>query len=353
LNQFLERAGRWFLDSGIQEANGGVARYYRSDAGGNLPVSTEITGYAVSALAFLHQRTGNAEYLDAANRAGHFLTRQAWDAHAHTFPFEIGSDKAYFFDIGIIVRGLLRLWRTTGEPELLERAREGALSLAFDFIGEGEFAPIIALPEKQPLPYEKRWSREPGCFQLKAAMAWHGIAQACGEEHAARMFEMALTQALQTHATFLPGAAIQEAVMDRLHAYSYFLEALLAMPGREDVRRALAQGVAQVGSYLREIAPVFERSDVNAQLLRVRLIAHHLGALELDYAAAAEEAARIAAFQIESVDKRLDGGFWFGCKGAAMLPFANPVSTAFCVQALALWQDHQQGRWNFTLEELI
>ena len=99
---------------------------------------------------------------------------------------------------------------------------------------------------------------------------------------------------------------------------------------------------------------MFERSDVNAQLLRVRLIAHHLGVVSLDEAAAREEASRTASFQaLDAADPRIRGGFWFGRKGAQMLPFSNPVSTAFCLQALALWQDHQAGRWSFELPQLI
>ncbi len=43
LSAFLEHAGCWFLNSGIQEPDGGVARYYRSDAGRNAAVSNEIT----------------------------------------------------------------------------------------------------------------------------------------------------------------------------------------------------------------------------------------------------------------------------------------------------------------------
>ena len=46
---FLDRAGLWLLQSGIQEAGGGVARYYLADKRENRAVSTEITGYAVSA----------------------------------------------------------------------------------------------------------------------------------------------------------------------------------------------------------------------------------------------------------------------------------------------------------------
>src|ERR1700749_1637489 len=95
----VETAGRWFLQSGIQEARGGVARYYRSDLGRNMPVSTEITGYAVSALLFLHQRTGDPAYFDAGMRAARFLTREAWDAKLRTFPFELarGSEPAFAY----------------------------------------------------------------------------------------------------------------------------------------------------------------------------------------------------------------------------------------------------------------
>ena len=347
MTSFLDHAGCWFLHSGIQEPDGGVARFYRSDSATNAAVSTEITGYAASALAYLHSRTGKQEYLDAAVRAARYLTDHAWDAAASTFPFEPGSDRAYFFDIGIIVRGLLAVWRATGEEEFRTRAQEATLSLAFDFLGDGSFHPVISLPDKQPLPEEPRWSRKPGCYQLKSALAWREI----GDPHARQMFDASVAIAVAGHEKFLEDEKDREKVMDRLHAYSYFLEALLFT---EDNREALASGIEHAGRLLREIAPSFERSDVNAQLLRVRLVAHHLGRVPLDENAAREEASHVASFQaLDATDVRLRGGFWFGRKGAQMLPFSNPVSTAFCLQALVLWDDHQSGRWSFELPQLI
>ncbi len=56
------------------------------------------------------------------------------------------------------MRGLL----ATGADEFCQRARDGALSLAFDFIGDGVFHPIIELPDKQPVAYERQWSRSQG-----------------------------------------------------------------------------------------------------------------------------------------------------------------------------------------------
>lgn len=339
---FLDDAGRWFLRSGIRDAHGGVARYYRSDVGQNVPVSTEITGYAVSAFSYLHSLTGDDVYRVAAMESARFLARTAWDEVSHTFPFEIGSRLAYFFDVGIIARGLL----STGAEEFRSRVQDAALSLAFDFLGDGVFHPVIELPDKQPLRYEKQWSRSPGCYQLKSALAWLGV----GDEHAVRMFDAALKAALATHEAFLPGDADPLRVMDRLHPYCYFMEALLYRAQCADV---IKEGIARTGALLREISPKFERSDVCAQLLRVRLCAHHLGTVPLDEAAAAEEASRVAAYQASSDDPRLDGGFWFGRRGGEIAPYMNPVSTAFCMQALALWEQHRTGAWNFGLEQLI
>lgn len=345
----IEDAGCWFLRSGIQTSDGGVARFYRSALARNAAVSTEITGYAASALCYLHSLSDRAGFLDAAVAAARYLMHTAWNADSNTFPFEPASPLAYFFDIGIIVRGLSAVHRATGDQEFLDRARQAALSLAFDFIGDDGFHPVIELPEKQPLPYEPRWSRRPGCYQLKSAMAW----LVAGGDSANRLFDAALARLLPTHQSFLAGEPDREKLMDRLHAYCYFLEALLAVADRAEPRAALESGIDRVSALLREIGPEFERSDVCAQLLRVRLIAHHLNAVALDESAAGEEARRAASYQSASTDPRLRGGFWFGRKRDQMLPFMNPVSTAFCLQALALWDQHRNDAWHFDLDQLI
>ena len=336
-----------------------MARYYRADTGKNAPISSEITGYAASALFHLHPLACDTT-LDAALAAARYLTRQAWCAECATIPFEPGSEFAYFFDIGIIARGLMAAWTTTRDVEFAERARGAALSLTTDFRDHSTaallpaFHPIVTLPQKQPLAYEaQRWSRSPGCYQLKAALAWHDIGVEFEDARWSRMFDAALEAALREHERFLPGLDDPEKVMDRLHAYSYFLEALLSVGDRPECQSALVHGMERVGRLLRQIAPRFERSDVCAQLLRVRLIAHRLHGLPLDREAAAEEARRAASYQASSDDVRIDGGFWFGRKGGELLPFVNPVSTVFCMQALTLWQDHCENTWRFQMRELI
>jgi hypothetical protein len=345
----IQAAGRWFLHSGIQEVSGGVARYYRSDLGQSARVSTEITGYAVNAFLFLHERTGDAAYLDAALRAARFLTHVAWDAKLGTFPFEMadnagGPALAYFFDCGIIVRGLLCAWRVTGDTEFRDTAIAAGRAMLTDFQADQAIHPILALPHKRPLEWEQRWSASPGCYQLKSAMAWQGLFEATGVREFSCGYEAAVQAALENDRAFLAADSDSLRSMDRLHAYAYFLEGLLPVLDRPECAHAFRDGVDRVARRLREIAPVFVRSDVYAQLLRARLVGEAHGVLPLDETAAAHEAEQARGFQIASDDPRVSGGFLFGRKQGAALPFVNPVSTAFCVQALAWWDDRLADR---------
>lgn len=341
----LSRAGAWFLRSGIQETNGGVARYYREDLSRNNPVSTEITGYAVSALVYLHTLKRDQQYLDRAIAAARFLTGAAWDSATRTMPFEVDPPGlTYFFDCGIVIRGLLSCWRATGTGEFLDVAAALGESMAADFAAAEDFHPVLSLPGKLPLEREALcWSRSSGCYQLKAAMAWWDLSEATGNQRFRALYERVLDYSLRTYATFLPGHPDRLKVMDRLHAFLYFLEGLL--PRAEDPRcaAALSDGIRRAAHHLRDIAPRFERSDVYAQLLRIRLYADWTGVMPLDREAARVEAGKLAGFQAASGDPRTDGGFYFGRMGGRWLPYLNPVSTAFALQALALWNQCQEG----------
>jgi hypothetical protein len=348
LSPHLARAGQWFLRSGIQEPNGGVARYYRTDLRSNSPVSTEITGYAVSAFIYLRTLTRDDRWLQAALRAARFLARQAWDAGGRTAPFEIdppGSALAYFFDAGIVVRGLLSAWRATGEEEFLGVAASLGDSMAADFACEdGGWHPVISLPGKSPAPRDAlRWSASPGCYQLKAAMAWWDLAEATGEERFREPYQRALEFSLRSWNAFLPGHPDRLKVMDRLHAFAYFLEGLLPRANEARCAAALSEGIRRTGQLLREIAPRFERADVYAQLLRIRMYADWAGVAPLDREAAQIEADKLAGFQAAASDLRIDGGYYFGRQGGGWLPYVNPVSTAFALQALGMWEHCRTG----------
>lgn len=345
----LEQGAKWLLHSGIQEPSGGVARYHFTDRQQNARISTEITGYFISSALDLHSRLADTRLLDAAHRAGVFLAEKAWNADLAVMPFEwsasdpLPENATYFFDNGIIARALLRLWRVTGDTRFLTCAIGCGESMRRDFVNPSDIHPILSLPSKQPFPRDARWSRQSDCYQTKSALAWYDLAEATGDNSWLTPFDSAIERALTTHAAF-PEAEPGIRVMDRLHAYGYFLEACLSRTSDPAVAAALRDGIARAATLLRRVRPEFERSDVPAQILRVRLWADAAGILALDESAAAEEASWAASHQMYGDAANIDGGFCFGRRSGSPAPFVNPVSTAFCLQAIALWQDRCAGR---------
>ena len=342
----LAPAGQWFLRSGIQNAEGGVARYHRFDSG-NMPVSTEITGYTISTMSWLFRMTGDAEYLAGAERSATFLIEKAWHPEYGLFPFELGFPlpDSYFFDCGILIRGLLALWRINKNQLLLDVATACAYGMRQFRTPDGRSSPVIALPHFEHAPYQKKWSKEPGCFQLKSALAWAEVAQLTSDDVLQGWFEQALDQALANDPAFLPGSDDPSEVMNRLHAYCYYLEALVAAPGHSS---ALIAGIEKASTLLAEISPTFERSDVCAQLMRLSLLTNHDGP-----AATREAAERLATYQFKGGDTAIVGGFGFGRRNGAMLPMVNPVSTAFAMQALAMFELHSAGKFPGSVADLI
>ena len=95
-------------------------------------------------------------------------------ARLRAMPFELDPpDLAYFFDCGIVVRGLLAVWRATGEEEFLEAAASLGESMAADFASRTALHPVLSLPGKSPAQRDSaRWSR---VTRLLPAQSGHGV----------------------------------------------------------------------------------------------------------------------------------------------------------------------------------
>jgi len=338
----LTRAGEWLLTSGIRDPTGRVARYYLSHDLRYAPISTEITGYAASALIYMYKESGDERYISAAKAAAFSLV-QAWDARCHTMPFELGAGSrpySYFFDTGIVVRGLLATWRACGAPELLSTAILCGESMARDFFDGQLFGPILALPKKSLSAYNPlQWSQGPGCYQLKAALGWYELWEIRKDQQTLELYRLMLRSCMANHVDFLPGTKDDQKVVDRLHAYLYFLEGLLPVVADEEYADAVRCGVESVSRYVEQFANQFVRADVLAQLLRMRIYADRYRVLPIDPESAEREASTLRSFESRDKDHRLAGGFWFGKRAGGIAPYINPWVTSFAVQALSMWDN--------------
>lgn len=355
------RAGlAWLAHSGIQSESGGVSRYYAADTGHHREISTEITAYSIQAYLGL-PLPGEPGLLSHALRAGQFLCYDTGNAQLGLFPFEVArsgfppSDRVYFFDCGIIIRALLALWNTTMDPFYLERAEQcGAALMGRMSRVDGSFFPLLDMSSGVPSSGSGTWSIEPDIYQLKVAMAFLVLAEATSSTMFSKLADNLLNWSLRQHEMFLPGPGEPARVADRLHAYCYFLEGLLPfLERRFECAQILHAGINRVEKLILETRRALERSDVMAQLLRLRLLADYIGVVELDQSAASWEADSIPAFQLFTADKQTNGAFSFGRRDGKLTPHANPASTIFCLQALRMWRDYQNGELRTTWKELI
>ena len=324
----LTRAGEWFLHSGIQEPNGGVARYYCADAGCNRAVSTEITGYAASAYVYLHSLTRDPRYLEAALRAARFLSRTAWNAETCAMPFEMDPPAlAYFFDCGIVgsrpAGGLARHRRRgiSGSG----RAGWAAPWRAISCRPKGGH-PVLSLPDKRPLERDPaRWSRASGCYQLKAAMAWWDLWEATGETEFREPYQRVLDDTLRTCEAFLPGHPDRLKVWTGCTPSCTFWRACCRAPRKRVARRPCYNGIRAVERQLRcdrvpnSNAPMSTPSFCASACMPIgRAPCRWISS------AAINEANRLAEFQVSAEDPRMEGGYYFGRRdgdlGAARQP---------------------------------
>jgi len=219
---------------------------------------------------------------------------------------------------------------------------------------DGSFFPLLDLSSGMPTLGSDHWSKQPGAYQLKTAMGFLELSEVTTSGVFSKSADQLLAAAMRQHEMFLPGADQPDQVADRLHAYCYFLEGLLPfLERRFECTLALAGGITRVAALAAETRGALERSDVLAQLLRLRLVADFTGVLELDAGAASWEAESIPAFQLLTDDRKTHGAFSFGRRNRRLTPHANPASTIFCLQALRMWQDYHSGVLKTTWREFI
>ena len=129
LDQALNNSINWLTKSGIQNIqnrknilSGSVNAWYDPVKKKYSFVYSEINGYFMTMMVFLYKRTGEKKFLDKGLKAAKWLISNAQEknggfrclflidknsSHAHK------KDQIYSFDNGVIINGLVNLYKET------------------------------------------------------------------------------------------------------------------------------------------------------------------------------------------------------------------------------------------------
>jgi hypothetical protein len=288
----VERIEDWLLHSGVQlecgPQRGGVAGWLDRDGKPDF-VYLEITGYYLTAMAWLSGAASSPEHVATAERCARLAVR--WIAthvegeavpptrlYLSGHPADWRNDAVFSFDLAMAARGVAATRQLAGRREhrraliglcsRLNRISSGADVMASHELLAGD---VTTMPD--------RWSTRPGAHHLKAAAAILRLPKRVAGD---AMLDMAQ----RTCGHWADSLLADEWPCQELHALLYALEGMLIQRGARDDLAAVAGVFARLmelqkadGSLPEAIGGGTVRSDVLAQVLRVGLLLRDRGYL--------------------------------------------------------------------------
>jgi uncharacterized protein YyaL (SSP411 family) len=228
------------LNSGIQSKDGGFYAWYDLAKKSPSFVYSEITGYAITTLLFLKNIYNDDIYLERARKAASWITDFALlpcgGVRTRLYEDDSSADKLYSFsgenifsfDLGMVLYGMINLYKVTEEKIFLESAIKMA-----DFLldkmqrKDGSFSAIYNVNTQKTHESFDKWSNQSGSFHSKVGLGLVDMFEVTKNKKyiasAGKICEYALTRQ-EKNGRFITNEADRTT---NLHPHCYSIEGLL------------------------------------------------------------------------------------------------------------------------------
>ncbi len=369
-NDAITLAKNWLLRSGIQEdkgpQKGGFNAWFDMDSRKYSYVYSEITGYGITTLLYIKDVFGEnvsdkagcaADWIreKAMHPSGGVRTRQYLNEMDESELYSFESEVIYAFDCGMVLYGLVNLYKECSKEDHLELAKKLA-----DFLlntmrkKDGLFTPIFNAKTGVKENFHVKWSTESGSYHAKLALGLVDMFDVTGDDKYEKAAITLCENALgfqEKSGRFITSKAEGST---HLHPHSYSAEGLLYTGlffGRKDLVEAAARAVRWAldrqtpdggifKKYSGDTFVRFYRTDTLAQILRLGVILYNLGVLEKSYLPRLSLLRNILlSFQHSGGDVQ-KGGFYYGFKLTGERPaHINSWCSMFALQALTMYDE--------------
>jgi hypothetical protein len=380
---------RWSLYSGIRITSGpdkGAVYGWKnlSRTSSNLPsytypfIYSEITGYAVTFFSWVYSELKTEESLEAAKLSADWIMRNM-DLSSSSSLLVAGrvkegsfkdkgnlSNQIYAFDNGMMIIGLLNLYKITKDSTILSAAENMTKSLLKYFFNESSSKVITAAlldTNFETVSYGKgKWSTVPGAYHSKLALALLPLYHITNNNLYKRITESLCNFAItfqKPNGRFITNPGSEDVTF--LHPHLYACEGLIyvgiiqhntehLLSGLKGLAWAVSQIKANGGLPRSTHEQDIEQSDCMAQLLRLLIMSN--SDLLRKLLNENDDAVVILDTAIERLYKRLldfyvsENSDSLGVSTGAMRYQLNLESvcswcTMFSCQALRLWSQRK------------
>jgi hypothetical protein len=377
---------RWLLYSGITIKNGpkrGAVYGWKNLTSQSYPfLYNEISGYAITSYVYIYSESSEAEPLNAAKDSANWLLQNLRELpSSSSFLLPAGSrevdnfdqkgdlsKQVYAFDNGMVIIGLLNLYKITKDQNLLTSAENMAKSLIERFFDGSK---LVAVLDNlyNPITNNKfgidgmKWSTVSGAYHSKLAMCLLELSRLTNSDIYAKVSDSLCKFALkfqQADGRFITNP-YQENIT-YLHPHLYACEGLIYGGAKQGNESYVSAGIKGVIWASKQINPStgglpgntaensVEQSDCMAQLLRLLILCR----------SQIQESMKNSSVVIDNLIERLharlldfyiaNGADRGGMRYHLHLESACSWCTMFTLQALSLWRKRREfqnknNRW--------
>lgn len=298
-NQILQDNENWLLYSDIRIKDGqnrGALFGWKNLNPKSFPfIYSEITGYAVTSFSWIYSYLGNALAMQAARESAEWIQRNMKSDLIVARPPVLGiepndlSDLFYSFDNGMIVIGLVNLYKITNDVSNLVLAEKITQALIGRFF-DGEKLTARLDNSYNPMTKENtngvvKWSTISGAYHAKLSLALLELSRLTNNSTYSKVSNSICDYAVKLQSSegqFItnPGSDIVF-----LHPHLYACEGLIysgIMQSNEEHHRVGLRGILWAieqaelskggGLYSKTARDAVEQSDCTAQLLRLLIL---------------------------------------------------------------------------------
>lgn len=327
-------------------------------------VYSEITGYAISCYSWIYSELGQQRALEAAKEAAEWVMRKmdseyllvAGYRRLDTFT-EKGdlSNQIYLFDNGMVMNGLVNIYRLTGNENFLTSARNMADSLIKYFFKNSTInVALIDRFHKPEKGLKSKWSAAAGPHHSKISLGFLRLSEYDGNPIYKKFSNSVCKHAISLQNSGGSFVTDSNSNIIHMHPHLYACEGLVysgIFLSNEEYFRAGLRGIIWAVHQLNDKGGLTkdnskgstEQSDIISQLLRLVILCQSDLLKFIDRSTLTHTIdnlhERILTFCILSND--VDRG---GIKYQPNLESTCSWCTMFCMQALWLWWKKTNGK---------
>ncbi len=368
INERIELAKNWLLNSGIQNLDGeykGAFNSWFDIDKKNYPYAySKITGYGITALLYLYNFSKEKILLEraklaadwlmnkATHKSGGILCRHFYKESEFMGSFE--NEELFLFDSGIVLNGMTLLHETTKEKKYLEFSKKLADFIISKQKEDGSFYAVYDAKNKKLVDDEEKWSNQSGAFHNKLAIGLLKLYNLTKDEEYKKSAVKICNYSMKFFKDNGRVITFSKTENTSFNLHCYTSEGLY-VAGKYLKNKKYLEYSKRATQYLFSIQKPnggipqffknnnlveFERSDILAQSLR-------LGALNSINKEKLERLAR-KLLKFQNLDIKQRGGFRYGYDDQGnRYEHLNSWCTMFALQALILYKQFSEKNVKF------